>query len=149
MFKIQKVAGVCKNITHEPIIADENEDILSIHKKILAQKEPAIRCVYVLNAEKKVVGMISLKEIMRIIAIRKALPLQKRFSVKNLFTYISKDTKARMIMRPPVTIREDENIADALKLMIEHDSEEAAVINQNGVIVGDLNVYEILKEITL
>lgn len=142
-----KVSDIFKKITVEPIVAKENEGIHSIHRKIVLQKKPYIRSVYVLNAENKVIGMITLKDIMKFIAIRKALPVKKYYSIKTLFTYISKDLNARMIMKPPVIIEADEDIEKALRMLVDHDAEEAAVVNQNGVIVGDLNAYEILREI--
>lgn len=146
---MKKVCNVFKKLTLDPIVAHKNEEISSIHHKMLRQKKPSIRSVYVVNEEKKVIGIITLKEIMKIVAIRKALPISKRLSVKTLFEYISKDLTAEMIMRPSIAISENVSIEDALKTMIDHDLEEAAVINEDGIIVGDLSAHEILKEIEI
>jgi len=146
---LRTIADVFKNITLEPIVAHPNEEILSIHEKITTQRKRFIRCVYVLNAEKQVIGMITLKEIMKYIAVRKALPVRKRFSAASLFIYISKDLKAEMIMRPPLTIKENETLENALKYLIDNNAEEAAVVTEDGIILGDLNVYELLKHMQL
>lgn len=125
----------------------QNDKILSIHQKIVKQHRPVMRCVYVLNNEDIVVGMITLKEIMKYIAVQKALPLRKRFSVGKLFSFISKDLEAEMIMRPALTIQKDTDVEEALKLLVDNNAEEVAVVSQDGKIIGDLNAYEILKVI--
>lgn len=144
------IAKIHRNITMEPILVQEDERIQSVYHKLVMQKVPISRCAYVIDDDKKIVGMITLKKMMRYVAVKKALTgRRKQYSVSKLFEYTAPDLVARTIMVPPVFVELDHSIETAFQLLLDHDLEEAAVVNKDGRVVGDLNIYEVLQEINI
>ncbi len=140
-----KVADVFLKITTNPLIVNQDDKINSVHEK-LVHGNPISRCVYVVDKQLKLVGKITLQDMLKVTAVKKGITGNKHFSVRQLFEYISKDLKARDIMTAPVSIKLNEKIEEALQKMINHNVEEIAVVDDSGEIIGDLNAYELINE---
>ncbi|MCG9967294.1 CBS domain-containing protein [Pelotomaculum terephthalicicum JT] len=143
------ISDVFKNFMVEPILVHKNEKIKSIHKKFIMQKVPICRCAYVIDDYKQIVGRITLRKIMNYVAIKKALTGNKPYSVNTLFQYISPDLVAENIMGPAIVVDIDQSLEEAFQLMLDKNVEEAAVVDKDGHVLGDLNIYEVLKKIEI
>jgi len=143
------VSDVFMNFTVEPILVHRNDSIKSVHQKFITQKTPICRCAYVIDDNKQVIGRITLRKIMDYVAIKKALTVSKPYSIKTLFQYSSPDLIAENIMGPAIIVKIDQSLEESFQLMLDKNAEEAAVIDKDGYVIGDLNIYEILKEIEI
>ncbi|MEL7565937.1 MAG: CBS domain-containing protein [Dehalobacterium sp.] len=143
------VSNVFMSFTVEPILVHQNEKIKSIHQKFIMQKKPICRCAYVIDDDKQVVGRITLRKVMNYVAINKALTGSRPYSVKTLFQYISPDLTAENIMGPAIIVGIDQPLEEAFQLMLDKNAEEVAVVDNDGYVIGDLNIYEVLKEMKI
>ncbi len=143
------VSDVFQTFTVEPILVHKNDTIKFIHQKFIKQDVPICRCAYVVDDDKHVIGRITLRKIMDYIAIKKALTGNKTYSVKTLFEYISPDLVAENIMVTAIVVNVEQSLEEAFQLMLDNHVEEAAVVDQDGYAIGDLNIYEVLKEIEI
>ncbi|ARK31334.1 CBS domain-containing protein [Halalkalibacter krulwichiae] len=139
--------GKCyRKLTKEPITVHSKELIVNVQNKLI-NKDPIHRSVYVLDKQKKLIGIITLNELMKIIAVRKEITTPKAMSINRLFTFISEDTKAEDIMCSPISVRLTDRLEEALELMLIHDLQELPVVDETNSVIGDLNVFELLREI--
>lgn len=143
------VLDAFKNITVEPILVHRKDNIKSIHKSLIMQDPPVCRCTYVIDDDKRIVGRITLKKIMNYVGIKKALTGSKAYSVYKLFQYISSDLIAEDLMEPAIIVDINQLLEEAFELMLNNNVEEAAVLDKDGCVIGDLNIYEVLRKIEI
>lgn len=137
------VRDAFKLIVTEPIIVTKGMGLREVVEKVL--EDPRTRSAYVVDQRQRVVGMIALREMLEAVEgslsisdgarstgrarqqRRKALP----FSVE-----------AHMFK--PMTVTPDDRLIDALRKMIEHGQEDLPVVDEDDVLIGELNGFEIL-----
>lgn len=111
------------------------EDIIEI-----VSGDTASRSVYVIDEEEKLVGIISVKEILNILG---AKYLRKRSVV--LAHGILAQTAAD-IMRDAESVSPDDDLDEALKKSVLHGIEDLPVV-ENDKIIGNLDCFELIKGI--
>lgn len=112
----------------------------------LLEGSPLVRSVCVVDEGGKLMGIITLADIMKGIAVQSGynsgvIDLK---SSRKLFQY-SPFSKAGDIMSPPVYVSLDMKFQTALEKMIEHELDELPVIDEQGRLIGDLNAFELLQ----
>ncbi|MEW6622755.1 MAG: CBS domain-containing protein [Bacillota bacterium] len=95
-----KVSDIFMNITTKPTIIDEDDGINVIHRMLL-ETDPISRCIYVVDKQLKLIGKITLQDLLKIVAVKRGITGNRHFSVRELFEYVSKDIKAKNITVPP------------------------------------------------
>ena len=133
-----RVRDFYKNVTPEV-------DLVGIHTSIddiieIISKNPASRSVYVVDDEGKLVGIISVKEVLTILGARY---LQKR-GVTVVHEILAKT--AADIMRDAEFVSPDDDLEHALKVAVVHNLEDLAVVENNRVI-GNLDCFELIEGI--
>ncbi|MCD6551150.1 CBS domain-containing protein [Thermotoga sp.] len=135
-----KVKDVCRLISLNPTIVEEDAPIEEIVNKIL--EDPITRTVYVVR-NNKLVGMIPVLHLLKVTGFHffGFIPKEElvRSSMKKLVA-----KSAFEIMMPPIHVCLDTPIEEALKMMIDNNVQEMPVLNEKGEIIGDLNSLEIL-----
>lgn len=111
------------------------EDIIEI-----ISQNPAARSVYVVDEEEKLVGIISVKEILNIMG---AKHLKKR-SFALAHGILAKT--AADIMRDPEFVGPDDDLEEALKMSVVHNIEDLPVVDE-GKVIGNLDCFELIKGI--
>ncbi len=141
-FSFRYVRDAFRLIVTEPIIVTKGMGLRDVVEKVL--EDPRTRSAYVVDSKHRVVGMIALKEMLE--AIEGSLSLFEnvrppaRLRQRRKLTPFSVEAH----MFKPVTVMEDDRIIDALEKMIEHGQEDLPVVDENGVLIGELNGFEIL-----
>jgi len=143
-----RVGDIFQNRTTMPIVVKPDDKMREVHQKLM-QSSSQYRCVYVVDVDYKLIGKITLQELLKVIAVRKGITENERLSVKTLFTIISRNLTAQDIMSAPVAVKTTDRLEDSLQKMIVAKLEELAVVDEKGVIIGDLNAYELLSEIEM
>jgi len=111
------------------------EDIIEI-----ISRNPASRSVYVIDEDEKLVGIISVKEILNIMG---AKYLKKR-SFALAHGILAKT--AADIMRDPEYVGPDDDLEEALRLSVVHGIEDLPVVEE-GKVIGNLDCFELIKGI--
>jgi len=141
-FSFRYVRDAFRLIVTEPIIVTRGMGLRDVVDKVL--EDPRTRSAYVVDSKHRVIGMIALKEMLE--AIEGSLSLFEnvrppaRLRPRRKVTPFSVEAH----MFKPVTVMEDDRIIDALEKMIEHGQEDLPVVDENGVLIGELNGFEIL-----
>ena len=111
------------------------DDIIDI-----ISKSPASRAVYVGDENEKLVGVISVREILNILG---AKYLKKR-SISVAHGILAKT--AADIMLGAESVSPDDDLEDALKVSVVHNLEDLPVV-ENDKVIGDLDCFELIKGI--
>ena len=111
------------------------DDIIDI-----ISKNPASRSVFVVDTKEKLVGIISVKEVLQILG---AKYLQKR-SVTVVHEILA--TTASDIMRDPEFVSPEDDLETALKTAVIQNLEDLPVV-KNGKVIGNLDCFELIKGI--
>jgi len=90
----------------------------------------------------------SIKDILRTIGIKEGIAL-KRVSVETLYQFVSKETVVKDVMHPPISITLDKRFPEAIQMMLSYGYEEIAVVDNEGKVIGDLNAFEIISNMTI
>jgi CBS domain-containing protein len=116
-----------------------------VHKAIKALMDnPASITVYVVDSGNKVIGCIPMMDIIRVTAARFGV---RKSGVRAYFQYYSDilDTTVDDMMRQTLTIKEDDELVTALKLMADYNLTDLPVVDKDGHLLGELNGIEMLR----
>ena len=102
------------------------------------------RKVYVVDAEGKIVGTITLETLMRQAGYRLGVRTPGMTSFVRMLAEMSKD-KVTEVMTKPVKVYDDELLTNVTRLMVEHHLNDLPVVDRDGKIVGELNGLDILR----
>jgi Mg/Co/Ni transporter MgtE len=108
-------------------------------------KNPSSNYIYVVDDKDVLLGIITLRDILRITAARYQIH-GKGF--KTFLTYISKIMKDDVddMMRPPLSVTPNDALSKAMKIMESYDLTNLPVVDKKtGKLLGELNGVEILK----
>lgn len=127
-------------VVKDPIVVRKDMHLREVIEMILA--EPRTRSAYVVDENKKLIGMISLKQLLQAIevciSISHSMESQPN-TVKGKVNFYTKDT-----MFIPQVVHEEDTLLGALEIMISNEMEDLPVVDENGVLIGELNGFEIL-----
>jgi CBS domain-containing protein len=101
------------------------------------------RTVYVVDDENKLIGKITLHDLIKVICAKCGVADTELIPMLEIVLYgFSKN--AVDLMKPPITITQEERLVDALRKMEDNDIDDLAVIDEHGKLIGELNGTEIL-----
>jgi CBS domain-containing protein len=130
-----KVRDFYNKITEGAAIVGEDASVSEIIDRMA--EEPKSRTVYVLDTGGKLVGVISVVEILKFIGPRF---LDRRHEiVKRALA-----RKARDLVKHPVSVSLDDPAEKALELLISNKLEELPVC-EGGKVVGDVICFELIN----
>ena len=133
-----KVRNHYRGVTPNADLVDIDASIEEVIGKV--SENPASRSVYVVNDKQRLVGIISVKEILHIMGARY---LKKR-SVALAHGILAKT--AADIMRDPEFVIPDDDLEEALRLSVMYDIEDLPVVDK-GKVIGNLDCFELIKGI--
>ncbi len=134
-----KVRDIRNLITQEASVVDEDDDLLRVAEEIV--KDPKTRAVYVVNKDKKLVGIIPVVELVQYL-YSEYIP--QEYILYRFPILLSGNPRAKDIMLPPVYVRDNENITDAFVKMFKNNLKELPVVDDDMHIIGDLNILEMI-----
>ncbi len=144
--KETKVKEIRKLITIEPAVVLEDDDIKDVITIFI--DNPVIRAVYVVDKKDNLVGIITIQDILKRISLDfssiSSLYSDSSFTGYNI-ALSRKNTTAGKIMNPEVYyVHDDDPIESAFNLLFQNKAGEIPVVNDNGHLIGDLNIIELL-----
>ncbi len=120
----------------------ENDKISKAMRKVAEDREAMVVCV--VDESDKLVGIITPKRLLKTVQLA-AFRDTRDPSFEWGEVLSSLTTKyARDIMGPPVSLTPDDNITDAIDLMLDKNLYDLPVVNKNGEVVGVIYFYDII-----
>ncbi|MFB4165635.1 CBS domain-containing protein [Alteribacillus sp. JSM 102045] len=141
-----KIFDVYQKVTKQASTVFLRDSIQSVRKKMV-KRGTVHRSIYVVDENYKLVGIITLKEILKAIAVQKNIKTGKRFSKGKFLGYIKNESTAQDIMHPPISVRLSDSIENTLAVMIQNNMEELPVVDEHQTLLGDVNAFEFINEI--
>jgi CBS domain-containing protein len=125
--------------TQYKTISEEHD----INKVLEVMLEYSITLLPVVNRKGKIVGIIDQEDLMDMMEKRKVFdPVKDSLELKKIAQLTAKE-----LMKPPVSINEDETTVDASDKMAKEDLNSIFVTNKKGKIIGMLKDEDVMKSI--
>ena len=135
-----KVKNIRMMITQEASVVDEDASLIDVAEAIV--EDPKTRAVYVLNKEKKLVGIIPVIELVQYLYYEN---IPQEYVLYRFPMLLSSEPIAKDIMLPPVWVKDDEDITSAFVKMFKNNLKELPVVDDEMHVIGDLNILELIK----
>jgi CBS domain-containing protein len=133
-----KVRDCFQNVTPDVDLVSVDTSIEDIIEIISANT--ASRSVFVVDEDEKLVGIISIREVIEILGAK----YLKNRSFRLAHGILAKT--AADIMRDAEFVDIDDDLEEALKISVLHDFDDIPVV-ENGKVVGDVDCFELVKGI--
>ncbi|WP_025027924.1 CBS domain-containing protein [Caldalkalibacillus mannanilyticus] len=140
-----RVGDFYQNITNNPSTVLADDSIRLVRQK-MSGVDPIYRSIYVIDQDTTLIGIITLKELLKVLAVRSGVNSGKAVSKGKLLDYVSLNSTAKDIMIPPISVRKSDSLEKALELFIVHGLEELPVVDEKNILIGDLDAYELVRE---
>jgi len=127
-------------VVTNPIVVTKGMGLREVVDRVLA--DPRTRSAYVVDDDRKLIGMIGLTEMLA--AIQGSLALFEKGRQQPRSKRISLPFSVEEYMVKPVTVTEDDRVLTALERMMKHGLEDLPVIDEHNTLIGELNGFEIL-----
>jgi len=133
------VGRVRSLITTKPSLVGEDATLDEVAEEIL--RDPKTRSVYVLDSERKLVGIIPVIELIQY--------MYYEYIPSEYITYrfplaLSREPRAKDIMLPPVHVTDNDFITEAFRIMFKENLRELPVVDKSMHVIGDLNILELI-----
>ncbi len=135
-----KVKNIRTMITQEASVVDEDANLIDVAEAIV--DDPKTRAVYVINKEKKLVGIIPVIELVQYLYYDS---IPQEYILYRFPVLLSSEPKAKDIMLPPVWVKDDESITSAFVKMFKNNLKELPVVDDEMHVIGDLNILELIR----
>lgn len=140
------IGKIRKLITGNPTFVFEKSDIKEVINRFI--KNPIIRAVYVVDEKQKLKGIITITDILKKISIdfysTSFINSSSNFLGYDLVASVSK-TFAKDFMNAEIYyIKDNDNIEKAFQILFRNKVGEIPVVNDDLILIGDLNVIELL-----
>lgn len=132
-----------------PPTVRENDRLSEIVRS--AASDPIARSAFVVDGTGRLVGVTAVAELDRdLLTLITPGGGGERLSGRQLARLArGTDVTASQLMREPATVRLHETLATAVQRMGEHQLESAAVLDDEGCLLGYVAIFEILAEVVL
>jgi CBS domain-containing protein len=143
---LEKVRDASRLMALKPAVLLEDAPI----EKVLGElvEDPKRRIVCVVDSDRKLVGVISLTELLIYIGVHAGEAVK---SFAHLTPYEAglrymMGNQAKHVMRAAISVKSDDNLLDALNLMERSGLEELPIVDDQGKVVGEIHALEIFIE---
>ena len=134
------VKEVYRLIVTHPIVVKRGMGLQDVVDRVLA--DPRTRSAYVVDGKRKILGMIGLTQMLAAVHGSLSLFEKGRQLPKPKRTPLPFSVEEYMVKA--VTVSEDDRLLTALQKMIKNGLEDLPVVDEQGVLIGELNGFEIL-----
>jgi CBS domain-containing protein/predicted transcriptional regulator len=128
-------------VVSDPIIVAKDTQLWEVIEKILS--EPRTRSAYVVDENGKLVGMVSLRQLLQAIGVSISISQSMKGHRDQVNGNVNFSIEERMFL--PQMVHEDDTLLGALEMMISSEMEDLPVVDDHGVLIGELNGFEVLQ----
>jgi CBS domain-containing protein len=120
----------------------EDEPIYQAVEKIAADRETMLACV--VDKDGKLKGIITPREVLKTVEVREfettRYPFFEGAEILGLLT----SKYAKDMMSAPICVREDDEIEEAINIMLDCGFYEVPVVDEEGRVLGEINYFNII-----
>jgi Mg/Co/Ni transporter MgtE len=141
-FSEELVKDAEKLIVSDPASVETGTDVFTAVEAVL--KEPRTKSVYVLDERQKLIGLITVHELLKVSSIQVGAHKRKRFLGFFKYMNLLYSETVDEVMRNPCSVRMDDKLIHALQLMEEFSLLDIPVVDGNDRLIGELSGLEVL-----
>lgn len=128
-------------MTKKFVKAREEDPLSEVVLKIAEDKETMLACV--VDEDDKLKGIITPREILKAVELREYGAISSMSFGGGEVLHILTSNYAKDIMRPPVSVKPDDEVRKALDVMLNEPFYEVPIVDEEGKIVGEVNFFSI------
>jgi CBS domain-containing protein len=140
--KYESVADVYKMIIREPTVVVEGMKVSEAVSKLL--KNPKKRNVYVVDDTNRLTGIITVRELVKMMGLYARINKEKVFSLADCTNKLLDAYVEDVMTCHFAAVQKDEELTKILREMEVHQLEDLPVVDDDGKLVGVINGLEIL-----
>lgn len=129
-------------MTTECNTVPENAPIYEAVKKIASRTRGKIACV--VDKEDKLKGLLTPRDILEALEIRKFGGVRGRFFVGPEILHLLTSKYAKDIMSAPLRVHVNDGVEDAINTMLDHGFYELPVVDKDMKVIGEISYFDIL-----
>ncbi len=123
-----------------PLITTKEVDIATLVGEFV--KNPSLHHVCVIDKSGRLLGLINRKKVFKHLFFHHVRPDSM---VRNLLDLVTAESSTEMMLTHFVTCKEDDNIDDVIKNLIEYNIREIPVVDDEGRVLGFITILMIMK----
>lgn len=136
-----RVSDAVKQNCREPIIVRGEASIYETVQLLI--DAPHARSAFVVDEQGRLVGIVTLKDLVQHIFTH--LYFEKKKAGRSILELIHKENAIDLAKIDPVCVTKRDNLEDAVRKVLDNDMEEIPVVDEEGNVIGDLNLLELLS----
>jgi predicted transcriptional regulator len=117
----------------------EGDRVYEVIQEIVKDRETMLACVVDENGKLK--GIITPKEILRAVEVREFGAIKHPFFEGPKILHLLTSRYAKDIMSPPVSVKPESKIEEAIDIMLDKGFYEVPVVDKKGKILGEINYF--------
>ncbi len=138
---ILRVRDAMHLVVREPVMVREEASIFETVERMIDR--PLARTAFVVDDQGKLVGMVTLRDLVNHVFEGRYFESKKRG--RQMFESIVQTSAMDLAEADPVCVTTDEPLEEAVKKILAHHLEEIPVVDEEGTVIGDLNLLELLS----
>jgi len=138
-----KVADIQHLVVDEPSVLGPDASVDELLSAMLADLRT--RSVYVVDDERRLLGCVRMDRVVdRLFPLEAIVSHSFEASLRNASALNAKRVRDLMV-KGVTAVHESTSLADVAKILMKEKVQEVAVVDQDGKLVGEVNVYELIK----
>jgi len=134
---------VVKDLMIDKFVTLHEKDLIyEAVEKIAKNRETMIGCV--VDEEKRLKGLITPKDLLRVLEVRGYGTIEHPFSAGPGVLHLLTSEYARDIMCAPVSVRKNDEVHKAIDIMLDEGFYEVPVVDEEGRVIGVINYFDII-----
>ena len=136
---MEKPKSVKELMVEKFVKVREGDRVYEVIQEIVKDRETMLACVVDENGKLK--GIITPKEILRAVEVREFGAIKYPFFEGPKILHLLTSRYAKDIMSPPVSVKPESKIEEAIDIMLDKGFYEVPVVDKEGKILGEINYF--------
>lgn len=141
MMRRLKVKHAERLVSVAPIILREEASIYEAVEKLI--NTPHARSAYVVDEQGHLEGIVTLTDLVNHVFSEHYF--ESKRSKQNMSQIVHSENAATLACTQPVCVTAEEPLEQAVQKILQHNLQEIPVVDDEGVVVGDLNLLDLLS----
>jgi len=129
-------------MTRKFVKLHEEDLIYQAVEKIAADRETLIACV--VDRDDKLKGIITPREVLKTVEVREFETVRYPFFEGAEILGLLTSKYAKDMMSAPISVREDDEVEEAINIMLDAGFYEVPVVDKEGRVLGEITYFTII-----
>jgi mannitol/fructose-specific phosphotransferase system IIA component (Ntr-type)/CBS domain-containing protein len=141
MVKVMKVRDAVNLDDREPILLREEASLYEAIQRMI--DAPHVRSAYLVDEQGQLEGILTLRNLVNYIFSH--FYFRKPEKGESIYDWMNLVGAIDLANTDTVCVTQDEPLQEAVRKILEHDLQEIPVVDEEGSVVGDLNLLQLLS----